>query len=86
MFTKSISQNMKVTIVQGDKLLLNKAYPDKFRLALANGLKARDVEIIYNDFIDNVPAEGVVGVTTRNGKTLDADLVVSICASIPTSL
>lgn len=66
-----------MTLVQSANMLLNKAYPDKFRLALDRGLKARGVEIIYNDFIDDIPAEGVVGVATRNGNKLDADLVVS---------
>lgn len=56
---------------------LLKAYPDKFRKALDTSLRARGVEIVYNDFIDDIPADGVVGVTTRNGKRLDADLVVS---------
>jgi len=68
--------NKKVTIVHGDDMLVNKTYPDKFRLALDKSLRARGVEIVYNDFVDDVPAEGVVGVTTRNGKKLDADLVV----------
>lgn len=65
-------------MVHGDNMLLNKTYPDKYRLAFAKALKARGVDIIYNDFIHNIPAEGVVGVTTRNGKYLDADLVVNI--------
>jgi apoptosis-inducing factor 2 len=76
-FAESAPQNKKVTLVQSSNMLLNKAYPDKFRLALDRGLKVRGVEIIYNDFIDEIPAEGVVGVTTRNGNKLDADLVVS---------
>ena len=68
--------------MHGDDMLVNKTYPDKFRLALDKSLRARGVEIVYNDFVDDVPAEGVVGVTTRNGKKLDADLVVSISAAI----
>lgn len=72
-------QGTKVTIVQGDKLLTNKTYPDKFRKALDTSLRARGVDIIYNDYIDNIPADGVVGVTTRNGRKLNADLVVSRC-------
>jgi len=68
--------NKKVTIVHGDDMLVNKTYPNKFRKALDKSLKARGVEIVYNDFVDDVPAEGVVGVTTRNGRKLDADVVV----------
>jgi len=74
---KDAFPDKKVTIVQGDNLLTNKTYPDKFRKALDTSLRARGVEIVYNDFIDDIPADGVVGVTTRNGKQLDADLVVS---------
>ena len=75
--TDRIQQEKKITIVQGDSKLVNKTYPNKFRDALDKSLRARGVDIVYNDFIDNFPAEGVVGVTTRNGKNLDADVVVS---------
>jgi glycine/D-amino acid oxidase-like deaminating enzyme len=71
-------QETKVTIVQGDNLLTNKTYPDKFRKALDASLRARGVDIIYNDFVDDIPADGVIGVTTRNGRMIDADLVVSL--------
>lgn len=61
-------------------MLLNKTYPDKFRRAIAKSLTAHGVQLVYDDYIDDFPAEGVVGVTTRNGKKLDADLVVCIIA------
>ena len=57
-------------------MLLNKTYPDKLRRALDKSLSARGVKIIYSDFIDEFPAEGTVGVRTRNGRQLDGDLVV----------
>ena len=77
---KSSPQNKRVTIVQGGNMLLNETYPDKVRHALDKSLKKRGVEIIYNDYIDAVPAEGVVGVTTRKGKKLNTDLVVNMGA------
>jgi len=67
----------RVTIVQGGSMLVNNIYPNKFRTALHKSLTARGIDIVYNDYIDDFPAEGVVGVTTRNGKKLDADLVVA---------
>jgi hypothetical protein len=75
-------QDKKVTIVQGDRLLTNDAYPDKFRKALDVNLRSRGIDIIYDDFVDEYPEAGVVGVTTRNGRKIDADLVVSAFASL----
>jgi hypothetical protein len=40
-------------------------------------LRARGVQFLFNEYIDDIPEEGVVGVTTRSGKRIeDADLVV----------
>ena len=67
-----------MTIVHGDSILLNKTCPDKFRNAITKSLELHGVQVACNDFIDDFPADGVVGVTTRNGQMLDADLVVCI--------
>jgi apoptosis-inducing factor 2 len=64
--------------------LLNSTYPDRFRRAAESSVRARGVDVILQDRIDHIPEAGAVdGVTTLNGKVLDADLVVS--DSIPTS-
>lgn len=73
-----IPQDKRVTIVHGDSILLNKTCPDKFRNAITKSLELHGVQVACNDFIDDFPADGVVGVTTRNGQMLDADLVVCI--------
>lgn len=39
-------------------------------------MKARGVEIIYNDYIENIPSGPVTSVTTKKGKTIETDLVV----------
>lgn len=75
---KDIYPNKPVTIVQGGPTLLNDAYPKTFRTKVLKGLQRRGVEVICNDYVDNVP-EGYVtsaGVTTRSGKRIPADLVV----------
>lgn len=56
---------------------MNDKYPEHFRTAVASSLNQRGVNIIYNDrVIDNIK-EGASSVTTRNGKTLVADLIIS---------
>ncbi|KAL1950022.1 hypothetical protein VTO73DRAFT_5144 [Trametes versicolor] len=66
----------KVTVVHSEKLLVNDTYPDKFRKDIERRARAKGIEFILGDKLD-VPPEGTVGVTTRNGKKIpDADLVV----------
>ncbi|KAG6872840.1 hypothetical protein C0995_006010 [Termitomyces sp. Mi166 len=67
----------KVTIVHGDKLLLNPAYPDKVRRAAAASLTARGVELVLDHFINEPETREVQGITTASGKEIKtADLVV----------
>lgn len=65
----------KVTIVHAADQLLNKTYPDKFRKRTEKDITARGIEVVYNDYIDDFSQTGTV--TTRNGKKINADLVVS---------
>ncbi|KAF7964765.1 hypothetical protein HWV62_3148 [Athelia sp. TMB] len=76
---KDIWPNKNVTIVHGGAALLNDTYPAKFRKSQAAGLTARGVRLVLNDYVDDFPASGgkSAGITTRNGKKLNADLVVS---------
>ncbi|KAF8846044.1 FAD/NAD(P)-binding domain-containing protein [Paxillus ammoniavirescens] len=68
----------RVTIVQGGKQLLNATHPDSFRAGLEQRLRARGVEILFNEYIDDIPEMGNLGVTTRSGTQIPtADLVVS---------
>ncbi|KAF8075300.1 FAD/NAD(P)-binding domain-containing protein [Lyophyllum atratum] len=67
----------KVTIVHGDKLLLNPAYPDKARKAAATSVLVRGIELVLDDFVDHAETGVVQGISTRSGKQLKtADLVV----------
>lgn len=76
-----------MTIVQGDRQLLNSTYPASLRQGLATRLLARGVELVFNEYVDSFPEQGSVGVVTRKGTEIrDADLVVRIprvlrCAS-----
>ncbi|KAH8829387.1 hypothetical protein DL96DRAFT_1814616 [Flagelloscypha sp. PMI_526] len=65
-----------VTVVQGDKGVMNDRYPAKLKRAVEAKFKASGVKLILNDYVDDVegPVEKVV---TRNGKEIKADLVLS---------
>ncbi|KAG2003442.1 hypothetical protein CC2G_004044 [Coprinopsis cinerea AmutBmut pab1-1] len=66
----------KVTIVQGDRLVLNDVYPDRFRKGLLNRLRKRGVEVILNDAIrGNPPVDA--SVKTREGRELACDLLIT---------
>jgi NADH dehydrogenase FAD-containing subunit len=70
--------NTSVTIVQGDKQLLNSTYSNTLRTGLEQRLRARGVDILFNQYIDDIPEEGSLGVTTRDGTAIPtADLVIS---------
>jgi apoptosis-inducing factor 2 len=77
MSTDVFRQSKEVTIVHGDKQLLNAAYPDKYRKAIENDITARNVHLALGEYVDEIPAVGQPAVT-RSGKTLDADLVVRL--------
>jgi len=67
----------KVTIVQGSDMLLNPVYPPKFRKDMERRVRAKKIDIVFNEYIDVIPEPGTVGVTTRSGKSFPtADLVV----------
>ncbi|KAF5379373.1 hypothetical protein D9615_006582 [Tricholomella constricta] len=67
----------KVTIVHGDKLLLNDTYPDKPRKAAETSLRARGVQLVLGEFVDFAETAEVEGLSTRNGTELkNADFVV----------
>lgn len=80
-----IYQDKKVTIVQGDNLLLNATYPDKARKAIEASVRKRGIHIVLDDYVDIAETTQVSGVTTRSGKELvGADLVVRPMALCPT--
>ena len=71
------AQKKKVTLVHRDKLLLNPAYPDKYRKDIERRTRARGIDIILGDEVEDL-TESVSGVTTKHGRSIpDADLLVS---------
>ncbi|KAI0045202.1 FAD/NAD-P-binding domain-containing protein [Auriscalpium vulgare] len=72
---KDFYPDTKVTIVHSEPLLLNATYPDKFRIRLANDLRARGVELVLGDVVDD-PEIKSGKVATRGGKQIETDLVV----------
>lgn len=75
---KDLYPTKKVTIVHGGSQVLNATYGNSLRKGMEKRLRARGVQFMFNEYIDDIPEAGVVGVTTRGGKDIaDADLVVS---------
>ncbi|KAJ7578203.1 FAD/NAD(P)-binding domain-containing protein [Mycena floridula] len=73
---RDVWPNKAITIVHGGDLLLNDAYPAKFRKTAQKGVEQRGIKVILGDFIDEFPEHGSDSVRTRNGQTLKADLVL----------
>ena len=66
-----------MTIVHRDTLLLNNAYPDKWRKDIEHRARVRNINVLLGDSIEDLSVENVNGVTTANGKNIpDADLLV----------
>ncbi|KAG2367790.1 hypothetical protein BDR07DRAFT_1326286 [Suillus spraguei] len=75
---KDVYPTKRVTIVHGGNQLINTTYGSSLRKGMENRLRARGVEFMFNEYIDDIPEAGVVGISTRSGKHIsDADLVVS---------
>ncbi|KAJ7038797.1 FAD/NAD(P)-binding domain-containing protein [Mycena alexandri] len=73
---KDVWPEKKVTIVHGANGVTNATYPKKFRNGLEKSLRARGIDLILNDYVDEIPPPGPATITTRNGSRLEADLVV----------
>jgi len=76
---RDIFPDKKITLVHGSSLPLNDFYPAKFRTAVRKSWEKRNIDFVLGDFIDAIPSltEKITEATTRNGKTIQADLVVS---------
>ncbi|KAI0068110.1 FAD/NAD(P)-binding domain-containing protein [Artomyces pyxidatus] len=66
----------KVIIVHGGSQLLNDTYPEKYRERIEQDVRSRNVQIVFNDYVDDDKPNEAGTITTRNGKVLQADLVV----------
>lgn len=73
---KDLWPEKTVTIVHGNKQLLNSTYPDKFRQTIEKNIRDHGVNLILDDFVDELPVdEGQV--KTRKGVNLHADLALA---------
>ncbi|KAI9065974.1 FAD/NAD(P)-binding domain-containing protein [Trametes sanguinea] len=73
----------KATLVHSEPLLLNDTYPERFRKDIERRLRAKGIDVLLGDRVE-VPPEGTVGITTRNGVQVpDADLVVQAYGAKP---
>ena len=58
-------------------LLLNSFFPDKFRRYMEQDIRAAGAEVVLGDAVETSQISEGKGITTRSGKKLDADLIVS---------
>nr|BAE66642.1 hypothetical protein [Flammulina velutipes] len=79
---KDIWPEKSVTIVHSQKKLLNSVYPDKFRDRAAQAYRPR-TKLVLDDQIPGELTPGATSVTTRNGKTITADLIVPAWGNKP---
>ncbi|KAJ7161388.1 FAD/NAD(P)-binding domain-containing protein [Mycena crocata] len=73
---KDVWPDKEVTIVHGEDAIMNSTYPANFRKGLEKGLHARGINVILEDFVDEIPPVGPATVKTRKGNVIDADLVI----------
>lgn len=65
----------EVTLVHAQSLLLNDAYPDKFRNTTVARVKQFGINLILDDKLESLP-EGATTATTAKGTKLNADLFI----------
>lgn len=80
---RHVYPNKKITLVHAQSQLLNDAYPAKFRKTILEALKEKRVDVILKDRA-SVPEGKYTSVTTENGTTIPADVVVSMSSLVDT--
>ncbi|KAE9396962.1 FAD/NAD(P)-binding domain-containing protein [Gymnopus androsaceus JB14] len=80
---KDVFPSKPITIIHRGRLLLNAAYPDRYRIALQKQLEGRGITVLIGDAIAASDATDVsesnvpnVGFVTKQGKHLKPDLVI----------
>ena len=62
-------------------MLLNATYPTKFRKDVERRVRKRDINVVLDEMVDQIPEEGAIGLKTRSGKEFPtADFVVRLAA------
>ncbi|KAF8510928.1 hypothetical protein BU17DRAFT_55017 [Hysterangium stoloniferum] len=73
---KEVYEDKKITLIHNKKHLLNSVYPDKFRIDMENRLIQKQIMLVLDDSVKEIPSENVSRIVTVNGVRVDADLVV----------
>ncbi|KIJ39265.1 hypothetical protein M422DRAFT_175306, partial [Sphaerobolus stellatus SS14] len=71
---KAFYPEKTVILVHGQRKLLNDVYPDRFRDNVARRLKAKNVTLILDDYINDLQDPKA---PTRKGASLNADLILT---------
>jgi len=60
-------------------MLLNAAYPNKYRKRIEKDITSRGVDIVFNDYVDEFESATP---KTRSGRQVEGDFVVSLSSSM----
>ncbi|KIY50167.1 FAD/NAD(P)-binding domain-containing protein [Fistulina hepatica ATCC 64428] len=80
---KDVYPDKKVTVVHGDDMLLNKTYPARFRKAFESRFRATGVNVVFNEYIDEIPTGSYTSVRARSGKEIPCNLALSTRGPTP---
>ncbi|KAF9647860.1 FAD/NAD(P)-binding domain-containing protein [Thelephora ganbajun] len=75
--------NKKITIVQGSDKLLNSTYPDRFRKFVQSQMRARGIDLILGEYVDQFPPSGSGELVFRSGRKINAGVVAVTSGPVP---
>ncbi|KAJ6480571.1 FAD/NAD(P)-binding domain-containing protein [Mycena vitilis] len=64
---KDVWPGKELTIVHGGSGIMNATYPARFRDGLERKLRARGINVIFNDHVDEIPPPGLTTIRRRKG-------------------
>ncbi|PPR01331.1 hypothetical protein CVT24_006333 [Panaeolus cyanescens] len=73
---RDVYKDKKITIVHREERLFSSVYPDKFRKGADKQWSKRDIKVIAEDEIVDIPAYPAADVKTRKGVPLYSELVI----------
>ncbi|KAF8804855.1 FAD/NAD(P)-binding domain-containing protein [Phlegmacium glaucopus] len=82
---RDVYPDKKITIIQRDKHLLSATYPESFRVKADKTWSQRKIDLVLSDELVDFPAylSASATVKTKNGVTVDADLIVATRGNRP---
>ncbi|KAJ7715072.1 hypothetical protein B0H16DRAFT_1435251 [Mycena metata] len=73
---RDIYPDKKMALVQRENHLFVSRYPDKYRIDADKRWKQRNISLVFEDEIEEIPSFPASGVMTKKGAVIEADLVI----------